>query len=65
MNLSKLLLIASLIAGIGGWMVTLSNWAAACTPVNVGGLLMIVGGVVAAWLGKSPLKSLNGKDVSK
>jgi len=56
MNASMLLLIASIIAGIGGWMITLSSWAAASTPVSMGGLLMIIGSVVAAWLGKSPLK---------
>jgi hypothetical protein len=55
-NISMQLLIASLLCGVGGWMITLSSWSAAITPVSMGGLLMIVGSVVAAWLGKSPLK---------
>lgn len=55
MNTSLILLIASIIAGIGGWMITLSDWASATTPVSIGGLLMIVGSVIAAWLGKSPI----------
>ena len=55
MNASIILLIASIIAGIGGWMITLVDWASATTPVSIGGLLMIVGSVLAAWLGKSPL----------
>ena len=56
MNLSKLLLFASLIAGLGGWMITLANWNEAFLPVSLGGLLVIEGGVVCAWLGQSPIK---------
>lgn len=57
MNRSILLLAASIIAGVGGWLITLSTWGAALTPAAIGGLLIILGGVVCAWLGKSPLKS--------
>jgi hypothetical protein len=56
-NASLLLLLASLVCGIGGWMITLPSWNAALTPVSIGGLLIILGGVVAAWLGKSPIKA--------
>jgi hypothetical protein len=55
-KLSVLLLIASIIVGIGGWMVTLQTWQQATNPVPMGGLLMIIGGVLCAWLGQSPLK---------
>jgi hypothetical protein len=56
MNFSIALLVASLIAGIGGWMVTLASWSVALTTINLGGLLVILAGVVVAWLGKSPIK---------
>lgn len=59
MNLSKLFLFASLIAGLGGWMITLPTWSAAFTPVSFGGLLAVEAGVICAWLGKSPLKTFN------
>lgn len=58
MKSSVVLLIASIISGIGGWMITLPSWVAAGTPVSMGGLCMIVGSVVCAWLGKSPLKGI-------
>ncbi|MFA5407441.1 MAG: hypothetical protein WC343_01570 [Bacilli bacterium] len=58
MNASIILLIASIVAGIGGWMITLPNWTAATTPVSMGGLCLIVGSVVCAWLGKSPLRGI-------
>ena len=56
MKPSSLFLAASLLCGIGGWIITLANWNAATTPVAIGGLLMIVGSIVCAWLNKSPLK---------
>jgi hypothetical protein len=56
MRASIVLLIASIAFGMGGWMVTLPGWASALTPVSMGGLLMIVGSIVAAWLGKSPIQ---------
>lgn len=61
MKLSIVLLVASLICGIGGWAVTLPSWTAAVTPVSIGGLLMVLGGVIAAWIGKSPIK-VNGTE---
>ncbi len=57
----KLVLIGSLILGIGGWMVTLANWSEALTPVSMGGLLMIVGGVFAP----STVKSIFNKGEQK
>jgi hypothetical protein len=54
--MSKLLLIGSLIGGLGGWVITLATWGDALVPKNFGGLLVIVGGLLCAWLGKSPLK---------
>ncbi len=56
MKLSMVVLVASLLMAIGGWIITLPTWQAACTPVSMGGLLTGVGGVILAWLGKSPIK---------
>lgn len=68
MKLSVLLLVASLFIALGGWMLTLPNWAAATTPTAIGGLFLGLGGVICAWLGKSPIQSIlnnqngNGKN---
>lgn len=56
MNKSIALLVFSLAIAAGGWIITLPDWSAATTTVAIGGLLMNLGGVGAAWLGKSPLK---------
>jgi len=56
MMLSKILLISSLLFGMGGWLATLPTWSAALTPISMGGLFMIIGSIVAAWLGQSPIK---------
>jgi hypothetical protein len=52
----KLLWAASMLAGIGGWMAVLPNWAAACTPVSIGGLMLIVGSITATAFGGSVIK---------
>lgn len=62
MKTSTIFLVVSLIAGLGGWMVTLDTWSLALTTTNLGGLLMVEAGVVIAWLNKSPM-SFNGKPV--
>lgn len=56
MKLSIVLLVASLVMALGGWMMTLKTWDAALLPLAMGGLLFNLGGVVVAWLGKSPIK---------
>jgi len=39
--------IGSLLLGIGGWIITLNTWQDATTPVALGGLVLIVGGILA------------------
>jgi len=56
MSKPKLIWIASMVFGVGGWMVTLAGWEAALTPVSLGGLLMILGSVTASALGGSIIK---------
>lgn len=53
---SKTILIASLLVALGSWGTTFSTWAEVTRVSNVFGLIGIVGGVVLAWLGTSPLK---------
>ena len=60
MKLSILVLVASLLMAIGGWVITLPSWQAALAPVSMGGLLTGIGGVILAWLGKSPIKTNGG-----
>jgi hypothetical protein len=60
MKLSIAFLLASLLMAIGGWILTLPNWNAATTPAAIGGLLTGLGGVVVAWLGKSPITPKGG-----
>ena len=56
-KISIILLIASLLAGFGGWSITLDSWGSCTDPKSIGGLFVIIGGVLAAWIGKSPLNS--------
>ncbi len=43
------------LGAVGGWLVTLPGWQAATTPVSLGGLLIILGGLGASGtLIKSP-----------
>jgi|WetSurMetagenome_2_1015567.scaffolds.fasta_scaffold159704_3 hypothetical protein len=51
-----LILIASLLVSLVPWFNALSTWGAMFTPVNVGAFFGIVGGVLLAWLGASPIK---------
>jgi len=54
MKVSIIILIASLLVALGGWMATLATWVDALTPIAFGGLIAIVGSVLLAWLGESP-----------
>lgn len=49
--------IASLIAGVGGWLYSLPAWTAAMAPQSIGGLLLIVASVTATASGGSIIKS--------
>lgn len=51
-----LVLIASLLVALGGWGATFTSWAEVCRVNNVFGLVGIIGGVLLAWLGASPLQ---------
>jgi hypothetical protein len=50
------LLLASLAIALGPWIAALPSWGSALEPVTVAVGLPIIGGVVVAWLGESPLK---------
>lgn len=52
---SYVVLMASLLIALGGWGATFNTWAEATRVGNVFGLLGIVGGVLLAWVGKSPI----------
>lgn len=57
---SFLVLAASLLVAVSPWMMSLESFETATTPANLGALAGIVGGVLLAWLGKSPLKPKGG-----
>lgn len=48
--------LASLIFGLGGWMVALPTWTDATSPAAVGGLLMILASITAPAFGGSVIK---------
>jgi hypothetical protein len=52
----KLLLIASLVGGLGGWMMTLASWHAALTPTSIGGLFVVLASITATAMGQSIIK---------
>jgi hypothetical protein len=52
---SNWILVASLLVALGSWGATFSSWAEVVRVSNVFGLLGIIGGVVLAWFGTSPL----------
>lgn len=45
---------------IGPWTLALETWDDALLPQSVGVLAGIIGGVVIAWLGASPIKPTRG-----
>lgn len=50
------LLIGSLLIALGPWVLSLEAWCNAVTPQSVAVLFGIVGGVLVAWVGESPLR---------
>jgi hypothetical protein len=52
---SVIVLIASLCIVLGPWMLQLEVFGDALTPDKMGELLPMIGGVLLAWLGRSPL----------
>ncbi len=56
MKISIVVLLASLLIAIGSWGSGFSNWQQLREVSNVFSLLGVVGSVVLAWLGKSPIK---------
>jgi len=58
---SVIVWIASLIFGLGGWMVVLKDWTDADTPGAVGGLLMIIASITAPAFGGSIIKPNKGE----
>lgn len=55
------LFLAALLIAVGPWMEALETWEQVFNPENIGPLLGIVGGVVWAWLTKTPYKSKGEK----
>ena len=55
MKLSYLLLFASLLMAVGGWGSSFQSWSEAAHPSHFFSLLGVVGGVILAWIGKSPI----------
>jgi len=51
---SYAMLAGGLLVAVGPWLLALETWGTAFSPANLGILLPIIGGVVMAWLGKSP-----------
>jgi hypothetical protein len=56
MHKSLGILLFSVLFSLGGWIVTLETWADALQPVRMGGLIMIIGSVGAAWLAEPLIK---------
>jgi membrane associated rhomboid family serine protease len=56
LNNSRIILIASLLLALGGWDSSFQYWGQVFQVSNFLGLLAIVGGVLLAWVGKSPIK---------
>lgn len=49
------LLIGSLLVALVPWLMSLNAWCDAVNPGSVGILAGIIGGVLLAWIGESPL----------
>jgi len=56
MKASIAVLLASLLIAVGSWGSGFGNWQQLREVSNVFSLLGVVGSVVLAWLGKSPIK---------
>ncbi len=55
MKISIVVLIASLMLAIGGWLAALASWHDLAQPGTMAALLSTIGGVILAWLGRSPI----------
>lgn len=56
MKTSIMVLIASLLVAIASWGSGFNNWAELKAIGNIFSLVGVIGGVVLAWLGQSPIK---------
>ena len=56
MKASIAVLLASLLIAVGSWGSGFGNWQQLREVSNVFSLLGVVGSVVLAWLGKSPIR---------
>jgi hypothetical protein len=54
-KISIMVLIASLMLAVGGWMAALGSWHDLAQPGTIAALLSTIGGVILAWLGRSPI----------
>jgi hypothetical protein len=57
MKVSIMVLIASLLLAVGGWLAALGSWHDLMQPGIIAALLSTIGGVILAWLGRSPINS--------
>jgi hypothetical protein len=57
MKISIMVLVASLMLAIGGWLAALGSWNDLAQPGTIAALLSTIGGVILAWLGRSPIKA--------
>lgn len=55
MKLSYAVLAASLLVAIGSWGMGFDNWRDLTEVSNVMSLAGVIGGVILAWLGRSPI----------
>lgn len=53
---SIIVLVASVMVAVVPWGSSLESWDAAAQTANIFPLIGIVGGVLLAWLGQSPIK---------
>jgi hypothetical protein len=51
MKISLMVLIASLMLAVGGWLAALGSWHDLGQPGTIAALLSTIGGVILAWLG--------------
>ncbi len=55
MKVSIVVLIASLMLAVGGWLAAIGSWHDLAQPETIAALLSTIGGVVLAWFGRSPI----------